>query len=64
MKSDLDLWLGVVAKVAATGSIPELMGAYQRSVVDRMQKNAEDAKQLFDDCQKITHIITRTLGSR
>jgi hypothetical protein len=64
VKSDLDVWSGLVAKFAATGSIPEAMGAYQKCVVERMQKNAEDAKQLFDDCQKITDIITRSLGGR
>ena len=41
VKSDVDLWLGLVAKFAATGSIPELIGGYQKCVVERMQKNAE-----------------------
>ena len=62
VKSDLDVWLGLIAKFAATGSIPEVMSAYQKLVVERVQKNAEDAKQLLDDCQKITDLITLSLG--
>jgi hypothetical protein len=59
MKSDLNLWLGLVAKFAATGSIPELMEAYQKCVAERTQRNAEDTKQLFDDCQRIMQLIAR-----
>jgi hypothetical protein len=62
VKSEVDLWSELTAKLTATDSIPEAMTAYQQCVTHRMQMAAEDGRRLYEDCQKITHKITESLS--
>jgi hypothetical protein len=62
VKSEVDLWSELAAKLTATHSVPEAMTAYQQCVTQRMQMAAEDGRRLYDDCQKITHKITESLS--
>jgi len=62
VKSEMELWSGLATKLTATLSVPEALEAYQKCVAERMQMNAEDGKRLFDDCQKITQKIARSLS--
>jgi|SRR6516162_5519363 hypothetical protein len=63
VKSEIDLWSGLAAKLSATRSVPEAMSAYQECVAQRMQMAAEDGQRLLNDCQKITQQITRSLSN-
>jgi Phasin protein len=63
VKSEADLWSGLATKLAATRSAPDAMEAYQQCVAQRMQMAAEDGRRLFDDCQKITNKVTRSLSN-
>ena len=61
MKSVMDLWSELAMKLFATRSVPNQV--YQKYEAQRMQMAAEDGRQLFGECQKITHKITRSLLS-
>jgi hypothetical protein len=63
VKSEIDLWSGLATKLTATHSIPEALKAYQECVAHRMQMADEDGRSLYDDYQKITHKITRSLSN-
>jgi hypothetical protein len=60
MKAEMDLWSGLGARLAGTHSLPEAMETYQKYVTQRVQMAAEDARQLFEQSQK----ITRSLSNR
>jgi tRNA U34 5-carboxymethylaminomethyl modifying GTPase MnmE/TrmE len=61
VQSEVDLWSQLAAKLAATRSLPEALGAYQESVAQRMQMAAEDGKRLSDDCREIMGRIAGSL---
>jgi Phasin protein len=63
VKSEADLWSELATKLAATRSVPDALGAYQECVTQRMQLAAEDGRRLFEECQKITHKITKALSN-
>jgi phasin protein len=63
VKSETDLWSELATKLAATRSVPEALSAYQECVAQRMQLAAEDGRRLFEECQKITHKLTRSLSN-
>jgi hypothetical protein len=52
-------WCRVNKSAAGT----DVVGAYQQCVAQRMQMAAEDGRRLYDDCQKITQTITRSLSN-
>src|SRR5690242_20034658 len=60
VKSEMELWSQLAAKLAATRSGPEAVQACQESVAQRMQLAAEDARRMYDDCQKIMSKIGRS----
>ena len=64
VKTEVDLWSDLAKKLSATQSVPDAVGAYQQCVAQRMQMAAEDGRRLYDDCQKITQTITRSLSNR
>ncbi len=64
LKSEVELWSRLGAKLTATRSIPEAMDAYQKCLAEQLQMTAEDGKQLFDDCQKITQKLAGSLNGR
>src|SRR5262249_14700551 len=63
VKSEVDLWSDLAKKLSATQSFPDAVGAYQQCAAQRMQMAAEDGRRLYDDCQKITQTITRSLSN-
>lgn len=62
VESELGLWSELASKLTAARSVPEVMEAYAKSVSQRMQMTADDARRLFDDCQKVTQKITQSLS--
>ena len=63
VKTEVDLWSDLAKKLSATQSVPDVVGAYQQCVAQRMQMAAEDGRRLYDDCQKITQTIARSLSN-
>src|SRR5262245_40138620 len=63
VKSEVDLWSQLAAKLSATRSAPEAMQAYQECVAQRMQMAAEDGRRLADDCQKIMGKIGQSFAN-
>ena len=64
VKSEIDLWSDLASKLSTTRSVPEALEAYQKCAAQRMQMAADDGRQLFDECQKITQRITQSLSTR
>jgi Phasin protein len=62
VKSEVELWSQLCAKLTKSRSVPEAMEAYQKCVSEQMQMSVEDGKRLFDDCQKITQKIAGSLN--
>ena len=63
MQSEVDLWSGLAAKLAATRSVPEAVAAYQECVTERMKMAAEDGQRLADECQKSMNKIGQALSA-
>ena len=63
VKSEVDLWSELAAKLSATRSMPEALDSYQRFVMQRMEMAAQDGKQLVEDCQDIARKMTKSLSS-
>jgi hypothetical protein len=63
VQSEVALWSGLAAKLAATRSVPEAVAAYQECVAQRMKMAAEDGQRLGDECQKSINKISRALSN-
>jgi Phasin protein len=63
VKSEVELWSHLAAKLSASASIPEGMEAYRECVSHRMQMAAEDGKKLFEEGQKIIGTLTKSFGN-
>src|SRR5262245_8374644 len=63
LESDVDLWSELAAKLGSTQSVPEILQAYHKCVAQRMQMAADDGRQLFEECQKITQKIGRSMSN-
>jgi Phasin protein len=63
VKSEVDLWSALAAKLSTTRSVPEALSAYQECMAQRMQMAAEDGQRMLTDCQKITQQLTRSLSN-
>jgi len=63
LKSEVDLWSELAAKLAATRSMPEALDSYQRFVMQRMEMAAQDGRQLAEDSQDIARKMTRSLSA-
>jgi Phasin protein len=61
-KAEADLWSELATRLSASKTFPDALGAYQQCVSQRMQMTAEDARRLFEECQKITQKITQPLS--
>jgi hypothetical protein len=59
IKSEVDLWSELAAKLTAARSVPEALRAYQEVVAQRVEMAAEDGRRLFEDCQETMQKITR-----
>src|SRR5262245_13257127 len=62
VRSELDLWTELAAKLSATRSLPEAMGTYQECVMQRMQMATEDGRRMSEECQKLLQTFTRPLA--
>jgi hypothetical protein len=63
VKSEVDLWSELAKKLTATRSVPEAMQSYQECVSKRMQMAAEDVRRLSEECEKVMHKVTRSMGN-
>jgi hypothetical protein len=63
VKSQVELWSNLAAKLTATRSVPEGLETYRDCVSQRVQMAAEDGRRLFDDGQKIIAAMTRSVTS-
>jgi hypothetical protein len=63
VKSEVDLWSGLAAKLTATRSVPEAVAAYQECVAQRMKMAAEDGQRLAEECQKSMNKISRAFSN-
>ena len=63
VKSEVDLWSELASKLSATRSAPEALEAYQKCAAQRMQMAADDGRRLLDECQNVTHRISRSLAN-
>jgi hypothetical protein len=61
VRSEVNLWTELAAKLAATRSLPEALGTYQECVIQRMQMAAEDGGRMSEECQKLLQTFTRPL---
>ena len=62
VKSEADLWSELATKMSSVRSVPDVLGAYQQCVAERMQLVAEDGRRLVDDSQKIMSTLTRAMS--
>ena len=58
----MELWSQLAAKLAATHSVPEALGACQESVTQRMQMAADDGKRLSSECQEMMGKLAKSLS--
>jgi len=63
VKSEVDFWSEMATKLAGTRSVPDVLGAYQERIAQRMQMAAEDGRRLSDECQKFMQTMTRSLSN-
>jgi Phasin protein len=63
VKSEVEFWNELAAKLSASKSAPEAFETYRDSVTHRMQMAAEDGQRLMQDCQAVTQKITRSLSN-
>jgi len=61
VKSELELWSELAAKLTAPGSVNDALEAYVTSVAMRMQMTIADGQRLFDECREVTQRATRSL---
>ena len=59
VKSEVDLWSELAAKLSATRSLPEALGTYQECVTQRIQMAAEDGRLMADEWQKLLQRFIR-----
>jgi hypothetical protein len=61
VKSELQLWSELAAKLSATRSVNEALEACVRSVELQMKMTVGDGQRLFDECAEVTQRATRLL---
>jgi hypothetical protein len=61
VKSEVDFWSHLAAKLSDTHSAPDGLDAYRHYVSERMQMAADDGARLLRNSQKIMSAFTGTL---
>ena len=61
MRSEMQFWSDLTAKLAATRSVPEALEACQKGATERTQMAAEDGRRLTEDYQKIMQKFSGSL---
>ena len=62
VQSEVNLWSEFATKLSSSHSVPDALETYQKFVAQRMQMAAEDGRQLFEECQRLTQKVTRSLS--
>jgi len=63
VKTEVELWTELAAKLAAVHSASEAVEAYTKSVAQQMQMTAEDGQRLLHDYQEISKKITEAVSN-
>jgi hypothetical protein len=58
VKSELELWSELGAKLTSACSVNDALEAYATSVALRMQMTIADGQRLFDECREVTQQAT------
>jgi len=64
VKSEVDLWTELAAKLSSTRSLPDALGTYQECGTQRMQMAAEDGRRMADECQRFLQEIRPPAAQR
>lgn len=64
VKSEVQLWSDLAAKVTASHSIPEGLEAYRDFASQRFHMAVEDGQRLFDEGQKMMSMLTKSLNGK
>jgi hypothetical protein len=64
VKSEVQLWSDLAAKVTASHSIPEGLEAYRDFASQRFQMAVKDGQRLFDGGQKVMFMLTKSLNGK
>jgi Phasin protein len=59
VKSEVELWSRLAAKLAGTRSVPDAMQSYQECISQRMRMAADDAQRLSDECGSVIQRVSR-----
>jgi Phasin protein len=62
VKSELDFWSALSARMTSIHSVSEGVAAYSDGISQRMQMAVEDGRRIFDEGQKLTSVVTRLLN--
>ena len=62
VKSEVELWSELPAKITTARSVLEFMQVYQKCVAAQMEMNSKDGRRLLDDSQRIAQKIAGTLN--
>jgi hypothetical protein len=63
VKSEIELWTDLAAKLSASHSVPDGIEAYRDCVTQRVKMAADDGQRLLDDGRKIFNAVTGTLSA-
>ena len=63
VKSEVELWSDLGARLTAISSMPDGVEAYRDCLSKRIKMAADDGRRLFEDGQKIIGALTRGLAN-
>jgi len=63
VKSEVEFWSELAAKLAASRSVPEGLETYREGISQRMNMAAEDGQRLLEQGQKIVATVTSQLSN-
>jgi hypothetical protein len=63
VKSEVELWSRLAAKLASSKSVPEGLEAYRGSISHRVQMAAEDGRRMFEEGQKFIATVTKSMSN-
>jgi hypothetical protein len=61
IKSEVELWSGLAAKLVGARSVPDAMQSYQECIAQRMRMAADDAQRLSDECGSVIQRISKSM---
>ena len=63
VKSEVELWSELAAKLTTVRSVPEALEACTKSVSQEMQMTAEAGQRLLHECEQITQKMTEAVSN-